>query len=459
MDSITNIINKQRAFFKSQQTKDVAFRLQLLKSLKTEIESNEQAIFDALNKDFKKSEFESYLSELGLVLSELNLVIKNLKKWTKPKRVKSSLLTFPSKDYIYKSPYGNTLIIAPWNYPFLLAMEPLIMSFAAGNTIVLKPSELTPNTSRLVTQIISNVFPEAVAICIEGDAEVAKQLLNKKWDFIFFTGSTKVGKRVAQAAASTLTPVVLELGGKSPCIIDESVNLKLIARRLVWGKFLNGGQTCIAPDYVLVKSNIKKHLIEALKAEIVKRYTSTPIQSPDFPRIIDKKNTQRLSNLISGLNVPFGGDINLEETYISPTLIDNPPLHHPLMREEIFGPILPIIAFDNEQDIEKIIWSLDTPLALYVFSTNQVFVESILSKFSFGGGVINDLLIHFGNQRLPFGGVGHSGMGKYHGKYGFDTFSHDKSIIKRGISTDPSVRYAPYAGKLNHLKKIFKWLG
>lgn len=457
MDTIANIIKNQRQFFKTQQTKDIFYRLQLLKSLKTEIESNEQAIFDALHKDFKKSEFESYISEVGLVLSELNLVIKNLKDWSKPKRIRASLLTFPSKDYIYKAPYGITLIIAPWNYPFLLALEPLIMSIAAGNTVVLKPSELTANTSKLITKIISKVFPENLAVSIEGGVETSTELLKQKWDYIFFTGSTKVGKIVAKAAANYLTPVVLELGGKSPCIIDDSADLKLVARRLVWGKFFNGAQTCIAPDYVIVKSTIKAQFIAILKAEIIKRYSNEPKHSPDLPRIINKSNTERLAELLKDVNVVFGGTVDDANCYVAPTLVDEPNLDSPLMQEEIFGPILPILAYTTEEDIESIIWNIDTPLALYIFSNESEFIDKTITKFSFGGGVVNDLLIHFGNHRLPFGGIGTSGMGKYHGKHGFDTFSHDKSIMKRGNWADPSFRYAPYKGKLSLLKKVFKW--
>ncbi|GAA4945907.1 aldehyde dehydrogenase [Algibacter agarivorans] len=459
MNTIPDIINNQRQFFKSQKTKDIAYRLSLLKALKVEIIANEQAVIDALNKDFKKSEFETYLSEFGLVISELNLAIKNLKKWTKPKRVTSSLLTFPSKDYIYKEPYGSVLIIAPWNYPFLLALDPLIMAIAAGNTVILKPSELTVHTSKVITQIIKNVFPEKIAISIEGGLETSTELLAHKWDYIFFTGSTKVGKIVAKAAAKYLTPVTLELGGKSPCIIDDSVNLKLVARRLVWGKFLNGGQTCIAPDYVITKSNIKQELIDALKTEIIKRYGNNPKESADFPRIINEKNTSRLSELLKDSNIVFGGDIDVNNCYISPTLVDEPSLESKLMQEEICGPILPILTFETEEDIEKIIWNLEKPLSLYVFSKNTSFIEETIKKYSFGGGVINDLLIHFGNHKLPFGGVGASGMGNYHGKHGFDSFSNTKSIIKRGNWLDPSFRYPPYKGKMKLLKRGFKYFG
>lgn len=459
MNSIQKIINSQREFFKSQKTKDVNYRLSLLKALKVEILANEQAILKALNSDFKKSEFETYLSEFGLVISELNLAIKNLKRWTKPKRIKASFLTFPSKDYIYQEPYGTVLIIAPWNYPFLLAIEPLIMAIAAGNTVVLKPSELTKNTSKILTEIIEKVFPKEIAISIEGGVETSTELLVQKWDYIFFTGSTKVGKIVAKAATKHLTPVTLELGGKSPCIIDDTVNLKLVARRLVWGKLLNGGQTCIAPDYVIVKSNIKQKLIDVLKAEITRRYSENPKTSTDFPRIINKKNTQRIAELLKESNIVFGGEIDIENCYVSTTIFDEPSLNSTLMQEEIFGPVLPILAYETKEDIEKIIWDLDKPLSLYVFSNNKSFVEETIKKFSFGGGVINDLLIHFGNHRLPFGGIGASGMGKYHGKHGFDTFTHNKPIIKRGNWFDPSFRYAPYKGKMGLLKKVFKCFG
>ncbi|WP_424197616.1 aldehyde dehydrogenase [Algibacter sp.] len=454
-----DIVSAQKLFFKTQKTKDVNYRLSLLKALKSEILLNEQAILDALKKDFKKSEFEAYLSEIGIVISELNLAIKNLKKWAKPKRITASLLTFPSKDYIYKEPYGTVLIIAPWNYPFLLAMEPLIMAIAAGNTVVLKPSELTVNTSKVITAILNNVFQDTLAVSVEGGVETSTELLAQKWDFIFFTGSTTVGKIVAKAAANHLTPTVLELGGKSPCIIDDSVDLKLVARRLVWGKLLNGGQTCIAPDYVIVKSNIKQNLIEALKSEITKRYGTNPKTSEDFPRIINQKNTLRLSGLLKDCSIVFGGEVDENDCYITPTLVDEPPLDSPIMLEEIFGPILPILAYETQEDIEKIIWNLDKPLSLYVFSNNRSFIKETINKFSFGGGVINDLLIHFGNHRLPFGGVGASGIGQYHGKHGFDAFSNTKPIVKRGNWFDPSFRYAPYNGKLSLLKTVFRYFG
>ncbi|WP_394345337.1 aldehyde dehydrogenase [Algibacter lectus] len=451
------IIVKQKEYFKSGKTKSVAFRISILKALKEELEANEQAVFNALKLDFKKSEFETYLSEYSMVMSQLNLVIKNLKKWAKPQRVSSSLLLFPAHSFIYKEPYGSVLIISPWNYPFILALEPLILAIAAGNTVVLKPSELTENTSRLISNLVKNVFPEGLATSIVGGVDVATALLNQRWDYIFFTGSVSVGKIIAQAAAKHLTPVTLELGGKSPCIIDDTVDLKLTAKRVVWGKFLNAGQTCIAPDYILVKKQIKADFTKALIEEIKQAYGNDIKASEDFPRIINEKNTQRLANMLNQETISFGGEIDKTTCYIAPTLLDNPDLDSPVMQEEIFGPILPILTFETEQDIESVISQYEKPLAFYVFSNNKAFSKGLIERFSFGGGVINDTLMHFGNDKLPFGGVGFSGMGNYHGKFGFDTFSHHKAIVNRKNWIDPPVRYAPYQGKLKWLKLFFKY--
>lgn len=455
--NIPALLESQRVFFNSQKTKDVSKRILLIKQLKEDIISREQDIYEALHKDFKKPKFEAFISEFGIVISQINLVIKNLQSWTKPKRIRSSILTFPSTDYIYKEPYGAVLIIAPWNYPFLLSIEPLVMAIAAGNTVVLKPSELTTHTSHLVTEIINKVFNEDHVASIQGGVSVASELLAQRWDYIFFTGSVPVGKIVAKAAAEHLTPVTLELGGKSPCIIDDTVNLKLVARRLVWGKFLNAGQTCISPDYIIVKSNIKSELIEAIKSEIHRTYCDNPKASEDFARIINTKNLERLTDMLKDVNVIFGGEDDTDDCYLSPTLVDSPNLDSKLMKDEIFGPILPIMSYNTEADIEQIIWNYEKPLSLYVFSKQKTFINQILNKYSFGGGAVNDPLIHFGNHKLPFGGVGNSGMGAYHGKFGFDTFSHHKAVVKRGNWIDPPVRYAPYKGKLNLLKTMFKW--
>lgn len=455
--NIPALLQQQRQFFKSQQTKNVSYRIEILKKLKAEIIAREQDVYDALKKDFKKPVFESFMSEYGLAISGINLVLKNLKSWTKPKRVRPSMLTFPSTDYIYKEPYGTVLVIAPWNYPFILAIEPIIMAVSAGNTVVLKPSELTTHTSQLVSDIIQNVFGQEYVASVQGGIPVATELLEQNWDYIFFTGSVPVGKIVAKAAANYLTPVTLELGGKSPCIVDETIDLNLAAKRIVWGKFFNGGQTCISPDYIIAHSSIKQNLVESLKSEIIRAYGENPKQSEDYPRIINERNTARLKEMLEDVNVVFGGEHEVSECYIAPTLVDNPSLESTLMQDEIFGPILPVLTYTNEADINNIISNYDKPLSLYVFSKNKKFTNKIISSYSFGGGAINDPLIQFGNHRLPFGGVGASGIGAYHGKHGFDTFSHHKAVSKRGTWFDPPVRYAPYKGKLNLLKKMFKW--
>lgn len=458
MQEIDALIKKQHSYFTSQATKPVSYRKQLLKNLKQEILTNENAICNALHQDFKKSVFEAYLTEISIVLSELKLAINNLNSWTKPKRVKPSLLNFPSSDYIYSEPYGSVLIIAPWNYPFQLAVSPLIGAIAAGNTVILKPSELTPNTSQLLKNIINKVFKEEHVTVIQGGRDVATCLLQKKWDYIFFTGSVSVGKIVAKAAAKHLTPVTLELGGKTPCIIDHTVNLKLAAKRIVWGKYLNGGQTCIAPDHVIVHNSIKSTFYKAIEAELQNAYSQNPKTSDDYPRIINEKNFNRLKSMLDKQTIIIGGETNKEQLYIAPTVIDEPALNSKLMEDEIFGPILPVLSYTSVEDIKNIIMTYAKPLSLYVFSKNKQFVNHILQTFSFGGGVVNDVVVHFANHKLPFGGVGNSGIGAYHGKLSFDTFSHKKSIVKRGTWLDIPFRYAPYKGKLRLIKKVFKHL-
>jgi len=456
--NISQILLDQRTYFKSQSTKDVSARIEILKAFREEIINRESDIYKALEADFKKPKFESYLSEVGLCILQLDLTIKNLHKWSRPKRVKASLLNFPSSDYIYHQPYGAVLVIAPWNYPFLLSIEPLIMAIAAGNTVVLKPSELTANTSQIIEEIVNKICPASLAAVVQGGIPEATELLEQHWDYIFFTGSTKVGKIIARAAAQFMTPVTLELGGKSPCIVDESVNIKLAAKRIVWGKFLNAGQTCIAPDFLIVHSKIKDHFIEALKSEILISYGDNPELSNDFARIINSNNLNRLIDLLNNVKVIHGGTFNRDDHYLSPTLIDEPSLESGIMQEEIFGPILPIISFNSEEELDLHLSKLDTPLSLYVFSNRNKFAQRIINKYSFGAGVINDVLIHFGNHRLPFGGIGRSGMGAYHGKFGFDAFTHQKGIVKKANWLDIPFRYRPYKGKLKGLKWMFKWL-
>ncbi len=437
---------------------DVNYRKQSLIKLLDCVQKHEQEIIKALYDDFKKSDFESVISETSYIVSELNHTIKNIHSWAKPRWVLPSLLNFPSTDYIYKEPYGKVLVIAPWNYPYQLSLCPLIAAVAAGNQVVVKPSELTPNTSKIVSKIIAETFKKEHVSCIEGNADTARELLAQRWDYIFFTGSVPVGKIVAKAAAENLTPVTLELGGKNPCIIEDSANLKLAAKRIVWGKFLNAGQTCIAPDYLLVSQKIKPAVIELLKTEITNAYGENPEASPDFPRIINEKNWKRLIAMLDNETVLFGGTKNATDNYIAPTLIDEPRMDSLVMKDEIFGPILPILSYHNEADLHKVISKYEKPLSLFIFTDDKAFAKKIIQQYSFGGGCINDTVIHFSNNRLPFGGVGHSGIGAYHGKRSFDTFSHHKPIVKKANWLDIPLRYAPYTGKLKNLRRLLKWL-
>lgn len=437
---------------------DISYRKQSLIKLLNAVQLHEREIIKALYSDFKKPEFEAVATETTYIISELNSTIKNINKWAKPTRVLPSFLNFPSSDFIYKEPYGKVLIIAPWNYPYQLVFAPLIAAVAAGNQVVVKPSELTPNTSKIVAKIIKETFEKNHVECAEGDHAVAEKLLKERWDYIFFTGSVAIGKIVAKAAAENLTPVTLELGGKNPCIIDETANLKLAAKRIVWGKFLNAGQTCIAPDYLLVSKKVKDEFIGLLKSEIVNAYGENPETSADFPRIINEKNWKRLSSILEKETILAGGQTNKNDFYIAPTLIDEPKPGSLVMKDEIFGPILPILSYENEAGLNKIISSYDKPLSLFVFSNNKSFAEKIIRDYSFGGGCINDTVIHFANSRLPFGGVGNSGIGAYHGKRSFDTFSHQKAIVKKANWLDIPMRYAPYNGKLKNLKRLLRWL-
>jgi acyl-CoA reductase-like NAD-dependent aldehyde dehydrogenase len=436
---------------------NLKFRKDSLIKLLNVITTHENEIIQALYDDFKKPPFESVLTETSYVISELKDTIKNLHKWANPKMVFPSVLNFPSTDYIYKEPYGKVLVIAPWNYPFQLALCPLISAVAAGNQVVLKPSELTPKTSAIITKIIERTFHIDHVEVKEGGIEVAQKLLSQRWDYIFFTGSIAVGKIVAKAAAEHLTPVTLELGGKNPCIIDETANLKLAAKRIVWGKFINAGQTCIAPDYILIQKDMKSHFMEFMKQEITKAYGKNPEQSPDYTRIINTKHWRRLVNMIEEDKVFSGGQTNIEDHYIAPTLIDESDPDSLIMQEEIFGPLLPILSYETEAEIKNIISKYEKPLALYIFTENQSFAKKIIRKYSFGGGCINDTLVHFSNKRLPFGGVGHSGIGAYHGSLSFDTFSHRKGIVKKANWLDLPMRYAPYQDKLNTIRNLLKW--
>ncbi len=437
---------------------NIASRKQALQKLLDNVILHETDIIKALQKDFRKPEFETIATETAYVISELRKTITKIESWAKPKRVGASLVNFPSKDYIYTEPYGKVLIISPWNYPFQLAFCPLIAAIAAGNSVVLKPSELTPETSSVISMIIRNTFDVKHAVAVLGDASVAQSLLEKRWDYIFFTGSVATGKIVARAAALNLTPVTLELGGKNPCIVDETANLERAAKRIVWGKFINAGQTCIAPDYILVKSHLRPLLLNALRKEIIQSYGEDPKASPDFARIVNADHFKRLEALIDPAKVSYGGVTDKDTKYISPTLITEDDIEATIMKDEIFGPLLPVLSYSSEAYIQKIIGRFEKPLALYVFSENKAFAEKMITRFSFGGGTVNDTVVHFSNENLPFGGVGFSGMGAYHGKRSFDTFSHHKGITKRATWMDISLRYPPYGKKLKFLKKVLNWI-
>lgn len=453
---IENIKEKQLIFFKDFKTQDVKIRIQHLKKLKRVLEEREESLYEALYQDLKKPVFESFTSEFLMVQKELDLHIKNIKEWAAPKRVSGSLINFPSQDYILSEPYGTVLLISPWNYPFQLAMIPFIGAIAAGNTAVIKPSESAPHTAQIIEEIISEVFPPEWAIVIQGDMKVGAALLKTQWDYIFYTGSTAVGKIVAKAAAEFLTPTTLELGGKSPCIVDGTAPIQKTARRIVWGKFLNCGQTCIAPDYVLVQKEYKKALVAAMIQEIEKAFGKNAKNSKDYGRIIHQKHFEKLEKDLDKQKLLFGGEKDKDELYFGPTLVEEPAIDSSLLVDEIFGPILPVLSYTTESDIDSILTKLKNPLAFYLFSTNRRFINTMIQRYSFGGGVINDAIIHFTNDKLPFGGIGNSGMGAYHGKHSFEVFTHAKPVVKRSFWFDLPQRYAPYPKSLKALKFLLK---
>ncbi len=451
---VKQLVAAQNEFFATQKTKEVAHRKQYLIKLQQEMLDQEDAVCDALYADFKKPKFESLATETQLVLAELKHAIKNVKSWSEQNRVGASLLNFPSKEWIQPEPYGKVLVISPWNYPFMLTMSPLIGALAAGNTAILKPSEFSPNTSKIIARIIRKVFPPEYVAVVEGGVEVSTELLAEKWEYIFFTGSTRVGKIVYKKAAEHLTPVTLELSGKNPCIVDETAAITLAAKRIAWGKLINAGQTCIAPDYILVHKNVKKALVDGLKANINQFYGENIEASNDFARITTSKHYEELKAMLKGQNLLFGGNYNDDDQYLEPTLVDEPQEDSTIMEGEVFGPILPIISYEDESELDEYISRFPNSLAFYVFSNNKKFQKRMMRQYSFGGGTINDVVVHISNKDLPFGGVGQSGIGGYHGKYSFDLFSHHKSIVKRGTWLDVPLRYAPYNISLNLIRKI-----
>ncbi len=444
-------LQKQKEYFKTGATLDVEFRLKHLRLLKKEIEKREADIHQALYKDLKKSEPEAYITETGIVMKELDETIKKTRRWAKPRSVPTPMFFSPGSSKIHPEPYGTCLVISPWNYPFQLLFLPLIGAISAGNTVVCKPSECSAHTTQITKEIIEAVFEKQYVWVVEGAVPESTALLRERWDYIFFTGSTHVGRIVYQAAAKHLTPVTLELGGKSPCIVDKDINLENTANRIVWAKFLNVGQTCIAPDYMYVHEDIKDKLIAKIKEKISQHYSDSPQTSEDFGRIINERNFERLCSLIDGEKVCFGGQTDKDDLYISPTLMDNVHPDDAVMQEEIFGPILPIMTYKNIDDVIQYINSKEKPLALYVFSTNKSIVNKVLKNCSSGGATVNDAVLHIGNAHLPFGGVGESGIGAYHSQLTFDTFSHLKSVLHKWAIVDLSIRYAPWG-------KNFKWL-
>lgn len=457
MIDIKNIVTIQRNFFLKGNTLSVDFRLTQLNKLRLILKNNESMILDALHNDLRKSNFEGYETELGIVLEELNYTIKHLKTWMQATKVKTQMAQFPAKCFTYPEPYGVTLIISPWNYPFQLSMAPLIGAIAAGNTVVLKPSNKSSNTSKVLTKLLEENFPKELISVVNGGRAANTSLLEQKFDYIFFTGSVPVGKIVMEAASKNLTPVTLELGGKSPCIVDETADLKLTAKRIVWGKFLNAGQTCVAPDYLYVHKSVKNELIKHLKRYIIKFYGKNPKESNDYPRIIDGKAFERLIDYLNCGKIAIGGDIDQDELYIEPTILDNITFEDKVMKDEIFGPILPVLEFESLNEVIDTINERPKPLALYFFSNNEKNISRILQRTTSGGACINETIIHVASLYLPFGGVGESGMGKYHGASSFETFSHIKSVVKKDFSMDVPLRYPPFSSsKLSKLKKIFK---
>ena len=458
MEDINLIFKNQKEFFESGKTINVDYRIKNLKKLNDIIKKNEDKILNELKKDLGKSNFEGYVTEVGILYDDINFHIKNVKKWSSEEKRKSPIVYYPSKSYIYKEPYGVTLIIGPFNYPFQLVIAPLIGAISAGNTAIIKPSENSRNIALLLEKLINENFPEGYLRVVNplGGKETVSLLLDKPFDYIFFTGSVRVGKLVMQKAAQHLTPVTLELGGKSPCIVDSDAKLKLAAKRIVWGKFLNAGQTCVAPDYLCVHKSVKDELLKLIINEIRIQFGENVRNSEDYPRIVNKSSLERLSGYLNDGKIYYGGNIDEDNLYMEPTLIIKPDLNSPLMSDEIFGPILPILVYEDLDNVIKFINHREKPLALYYFSESKKKIKYVLTSTTSGGVTINDTIIHVANPNLPFGGVGSSGVGKYHGKESFETFTHNKSVMKRGTFIEINIRIAPYKNKLNLVKRIMK---
>ncbi|MDD3281450.1 MAG: aldehyde dehydrogenase [Bacteroidales bacterium] len=451
-----NKLQLMRHYYESQITKDISYRKKSLDSLRKTIVLNEKEIMQALYEDLHKSHFESFSTEIGLVLKEITYHIKHLKSWQKSEKKSMPILFFPSTSKIIKEPYGLVLVIAPWNYPFQLLFSPLIGAISAGNCVVLKTSPNAPSTAKIMDKIIKTCFPEEYIAIYHGDRTVNQLLLSQRFDYIFYTGSPAVGKVVMKAAAENLTPLTLELGGKSPCIVEKDADIQIAAQRIVWGKTINSGQTCIAPDYLHVHKSIKNELISAMKQAVKIMFGDNPQLSPDYPRIVSQSAMKRLISYLDKGNIVFGGKFDLDDKYFEPTVIDNLPNDAEILSEEIFGPIFPLMIFDDIEEVITYINQREKPLALYFFTRNKKKAEKMLRQTSSGGVCINDTIIHVANHRLPFGGVGNSGMGAYHGKYSFDTFTHKKATVMSSISFDIPIKYPPYKGKFETFKRFLK---
>lgn len=447
------ILQSQKELFNSHQTKDVAFRKETLKKLKKIIKDNENRLYEAIYKDFRKSAFDTFLNELSLVYNELDFFLTNLDRLAQPKRVKTALSLQPGKSYIYYDPLGVTLVIGAWNYPYLLTLIPLISSIAAGNTCMVKPSELPENTMHVLSELINSNFFFNYIYVVEGGITETTELLKLRYDKIFFTGSPKVGKIVYEAAAKNLVPVVLELGGKSPAIVTRTANLEVATKRLIWGKFLNGGQTCIAPDYLLVEESVKPELLQLMKEKLKEINYSDGAEH--YTSIINKRNFDRILGLVDKSQIVYGGTSNEKTLYIEPTILDNVSWEDAVMQEEIFGPVFPVLSFTNYDEILQKIIEGEKPLAAYLFTKNKEEKDKLLKLVSFGGGCINDTLMHITSDYLPFGGIGNSGIGNYHGEFGFLSFSHQKSVVEKTNWGEPNWKYPPYTNKkMKRLKKI-----
>lgn len=458
IENISKKYEKQKKFFNSGTSKSIQYRINSLKKLKKNISLNENEIINALKSDLGKSETETFFSEIALIYIEINLALKNVKRWSKKRKVSSSLINFLSSDYIIPEPYGVTLNISPWNYPFQLSISPLIGAVAAGNTVILKPSEFSSKTSEIIKKIIENTFEKGHVDVILGGPEIGSKLLDFNWDYIFFTGSTNIGKIVAQKAAINLTPTTLELGGKNPCIVDETANLKVASKRIVFGKFLNCGQTCIAPDFILVHESVKKDFTEKIIERIRKIYNEDVENSENYSRIINKKHFSRLIKLLEKDKIIYGGKNNPNSNFIEPTLIDGSNFNSSLMKEEIFGPILPVVSYSNKDELKKILDNYKDPLAFYIFSNDKKFSNELIKRYSFGGAAVNDTISQIVNHRLPFGGIRNSGLGSYHGKQSFKTFSFYKPYIVKSNIFDLNAKYKIDSSSIIYklLKRVIK---